>query len=48
MTACATAGVVRGIVGPFGSFFNGGLVSRVAYWTSVLMVSGIIFILALR
>lgn len=48
MAACATAGVFLGIVGPFGSFFNDGLVVRVAYWTSVLMMSGIIFGLALR
>ena len=48
MAACVTAGVVLGVIGPFGSFFNDGLVVRVAYWTSVLVISGIIFGLALR
>jgi hypothetical protein len=48
IAACATAGVVLGIIGPFGSFFNDDLIIRVAYWTSVLMMSGIIFGLALR
>lgn len=48
LAVCATAGVLLGIVGPFGSFFNDGLVVRVAYWTSVLLLSGIVFGLALR
>lgn len=48
LAVCATAGVILGIVGPFGSFFNDGLVVRVAYWTSVLLMSGIVFGLAVR
>lgn len=48
LAVCATAGVVLGAVGPFGSFFNDGLVVRVAYWTSALLMSGILFGLALR
>jgi hypothetical protein len=48
LAACAAAGVVLGVVGPFGSFFNDGVAIRIAYWTAVLVISGVVFGLALR
>lgn len=48
LAACAVAGVVLGVVGPFGSFFNDGVAIRIAYWTAVLLISGVVFGLALR
>lgn len=48
LAACAMVGVILGVVGPFGSFFNDSLPVRIAYWMSVLLISGVIFGLALR
>lgn len=48
LAVCATTGVVLGAVGPFGSFFNDVLPVRIGYWTVVLLVSGVIYGLALR
>lgn len=43
LTACAVTGVVLGVVGPFGSFFNDTLPVRVLYWTIVFVMSGVVF-----
>lgn len=48
LTVCAAAGVVLGVIGPFGSFFNDGVIVRIVYWTTVLVISGLILGLALR
>lgn len=42
LAACAMAGVVLGVVGPFGSFFNDGPIARIAYWTTVILISGFV------
>ncbi|KQS54047.1 hypothetical protein ASG17_13970 [Brevundimonas sp. Leaf363] len=39
----AVTGAVLGVVGPFGSYFNDALPMRVAYWTGLFVVSGIVF-----
>ncbi|RZJ96314.1 MAG: LytTR family transcriptional regulator [Brevundimonas sp.] len=39
----AATGAVLGVVGPFGSYFNDALPMRVAYWTGLFVVSGIVF-----
>lgn len=47
--AVATAaGAFLGVVGPYGSFFNGGLGVRVAYWTVGMWVGVVVFGLGLR
>lgn len=48
MGMCAATGVVLGVIGPFGSFFNDTLVVRIAYWTAIFMISGVAFAFALR
>lgn len=48
LAACASAGVVLGVVGPFGSFFNDDVVVRIAYWAVVLLISGAFMGAALR
>lgn len=30
------AGILLGVAGPFGSYFNGGAVARIAFWTGLL------------
>ena len=41
-------GMVLGVVGPFGSFFNDILPVRVVYWTLVFVMSGLVFGAAIR
>ncbi len=41
LAACAVAGAVLGVVGPFGSFFNDALPVRLAYWMAVSLLSGL-------
>lgn len=48
LAACAATGVVLGVVGPFGSFFNDTLPVRIAYWTVVFLISGVVFGAAIR
>lgn len=48
LAACAAVGVLLGVVGPFGSFFNDELPVRVAYWTTVLLLAGGAFGAAVR
>ena len=48
LAACAATGVVLGVVGPFGSFFNDTLPVRIAYWTVIFLMSGIGFGAAIR
>ncbi|WP_309084947.1 LytTR family DNA-binding domain-containing protein [Chelativorans sp.] len=48
MAACIVAGLAFGIVGPFGTFLNGSLPTVMAYWTAVLMLSGIVLGLFVR
>lgn len=38
----AAAGVILGAVGPFGTFFNGALPQRIAYWMTVCLISGVV------
>jgi hypothetical protein len=35
-------GVVLGVAGPFGSYFNGGAVARIAFWTALLWVGAVV------
>lgn len=48
LAVCTTVGVVLGVIGPFGSYFNDVLLVRVGYWIAVLLVSGTVFGIALR
>jgi hypothetical protein len=48
LAACAATGVVLGVVGPFGSFFNDVLPVRIIYWTLVFLMSGVVFGAAIR
>ncbi len=48
LAACAATGVVLGVVGPFGSFFNDVLPVRIVYWTLVFVMSGVVFGAAIR
>lgn len=40
LAACAATGVLLGVVGPFGSFFNDVPPVRIVYWTIVFLLSG--------
>jgi hypothetical protein len=43
-TACAVAaGVVMGALGPFGSYANGGLLVRCAYWVAAMLVAQVVY-----
>ncbi|WP_226637936.1 LytTR family DNA-binding domain-containing protein [Brevundimonas poindexterae] len=48
LATCAGIGVVLGFIGPFGTFSNDILPVRIVYWTMVLLISGVVFGLALR
>lgn len=48
LAACAATGVMLGVVGPFGSFFNDILPVRIVYWTLVFVMSGVVFGAAIR
>lgn len=41
LAAGAVAGIVLGVVGPFGSFFNDTLSVRLAYWMAVCLLSAL-------
>lgn len=42
LAACVIVGIVLGVVGPFGSFFNDVLPVRLAYWITVCLLSGVL------
>lgn len=42
LAAFATVGVVLGAVGPFGSFFNDTLPTRIGYWMTLCLISGVV------
>ncbi|MGV9007491.1 MAG: LytTR family DNA-binding domain-containing protein [Brevundimonas sp.] len=44
----AAAGVILGVVGPFGTFFNDALPQRVAYWVTLCLISGAVIGAAVR
>ncbi|GAA0643892.1 LytTR family DNA-binding domain-containing protein [Brevundimonas lenta] len=48
LAACLGIGVLLGVTGPFGSFFNDVLIVRVAYWSAVFVVCGLVLGLAIR
>lgn len=48
MAACVATGVLLGVIGPFGSFFNDVLIVRIAYWAGVFLICGLTFGLAIR
>lgn len=48
LAACLGIGVLLGVTGPFGSFFNDVLIVRVAYWAAVFLVCGLTLGLAMR
>lgn len=48
LTAFAAAGAILGVIGPFGSFFNDTLPSRVAYWMTLSVISGVVIGAAVR
>lgn len=48
LAACAGIGAVLGVIGPFGSFSNDVLPVRIVYWTTVFLISGVVFGLAIR
>ena len=47
--AVATAvGAFLGVVGPYGSYFNGPLVVRLAYWVTAIWIGAVVFGLSVR
>jgi hypothetical protein len=47
--AVATAvGAFLGVVGPYGSYFNGPLVVRVAYWVTAMWIGAVVFGMCVR
>ena len=40
--AATLVGIVLGVLGPFGSYLNGGILVRVAYWTGAIWL-GLLF-----
>lgn len=48
LAAWALLGAILGAVGPFGSFFNDSLAVRVAYWTTLCLVSGVVISATVR
>jgi len=48
LAACLAVGVLLGVIGPFGSFFNDVLIVRMVYWSGVFLVCGLVFGLAFR
>ncbi|WP_269716000.1 LytTR family DNA-binding domain-containing protein [Caulobacter sp. NIBR2454] len=48
LAVCAVTGVIMGLLGPFGSYFNDEPMVRVAYWTGSFLLSGVSFGLLLR
>ena len=45
---CVAAGVVLGVLGPFGSFFNGPLAPRLLQWTLSSLLIALVYGAALR
>lgn len=45
---CVAAGVVLGVLGPFGSFFNDGFVGRLLQWTLSSLAIALVYGAALR
>ncbi|MDG2520890.1 LytTR family DNA-binding domain-containing protein [Caulobacter segnis] len=45
---CAGVGVVMGLIGPFGSYFNDVVLVRIGYWVGSFLLSGVSFGLLLR
>ena len=45
---CVVAGIVLGVLGPFGSFFNGDLLPRLLQWTLSSLAIAIVYGAALR
>jgi hypothetical protein len=48
LVACIATGGLLGVIGPFGSFLNDGLVVRIAYWVIVFVTCGMALGLAIR
>lgn len=48
LSAFAVAGAILGVIGPFGTFFNDALPSRVAYWMTLSLISGVVIGAAVR
>ncbi|MDI1280806.1 LytTR family DNA-binding domain-containing protein [Brevundimonas sp.] len=48
LSGFAAAGVILGVVGPFGTFFNDALPQRVAYWMCLCLISGVVIGAAVR
>lgn len=45
---CVASGIVLGVLGPFGSFFNDGFVGRLLQWTLSSLAVGVVYGIALR
>lgn len=48
LVAWTVVGTILGAIGPFGSFFNDSLPVRVAYWTTLCLVSGVVISASVR
>lgn len=48
LAVCAATGAVLGVLGPFGSYFNEGLLARVGYWIGAFVATGVIVSIVLR
>lgn len=45
---CVGVGLLLGVLGPFGSYLNDGVLIRILYWVSVFVVSGAVHGLIIR
>lgn len=48
LAVCAATGLVLGVLGPFGSYFNEGMLARVGYWIGAFVVTGVVVSMVLR
>lgn len=48
LAACLAVGLLLGVIGPFGSFFNDTLPVRMVYWVCVFLTCGLVFGAAIR
>ena len=43
IAAAAVAGIVLAVLGPFGSYLNGGPVARAGYWVSAMLIGLVLY-----
>lgn len=45
---CVVVGLVLGVLGPFGSYLNDGVLVRLSYWVGVVVFSGVVHAVVIR